>query len=61
MFAAQPSPDGHGVGNGRNSVGVPPTVKIVDAMLDIVAERRREKIQVAFLSYIFFPTATVKS
>lgn len=41
MFAEQPSPDGHGVDSGRNSVAVPLTVKIVDATLVIVASRRR--------------------
>ncbi len=36
ILSAQPNPDGQGVGSGRNTVGVPPTVKVVDATLAIV-------------------------
>jgi hypothetical protein len=45
ISAAHPSPDGHGVGSGRNAVGVPSTVNIVDAMLVVVAKRCREKFK----------------
>jgi hypothetical protein len=45
IFATHPSPDGHWVGSGRDAVGVPSTVNMVDAMLVIVAERCREKFK----------------
>lgn len=49
MFEVQSSPSGHGVGSGRNSVGVPPTVKIVDVMLAVVVVLKVGLMSSAFL------------
>lgn len=60
IFEVQLSPDGHGVGRGRKTVGVPPTVKTVDAMLTMVRELMSWKVQLALTSSMSMSTATFK-